>query len=89
MLKKYLDFIKENQINDFNSLGEWIESLMNDEYIRNIVGRYTKESDPSVDLSNAINILDDNTKKEIKSQVDNYLQNGIEEKESEYISVEV
>lgn len=85
MLKKYLDFIKENQINGFNSLGEWIESLMDDEYIRNIVGRYTKESDPSVDLSNAINILDDNTKKEIKSQVDNYLQNGIEEKEPQFL----
>ena len=64
-------------VNDFHSLGEWVESLIDDEYVKNIVARYTKESDPSVDLSNAINILDDNTKKEIKSQIDNYLQKYI------------
>ena len=85
MIKRYLEFIKENQINGFNSLGEWIESLMNDEYVRNIVARYTKDSDASIDLSNAINILDDNTKDEIKYQIDNYLQNGIEEKEPEFL----
>ena len=72
MIKRYLDFIKESQINGFNSLGEWIESLMNDEYVRNIVARYTKDSDASINLSNAINILDDNTKDEIKYQIDNY-----------------
>ena len=84
MIKRYLDFIKESQINGFNSLGEWIESLMNDEYVRNIVARYTKDSDHSIDLSNAINILDDNTKDEIKYQIDNYLENGIEEKEPQF-----
>ena len=84
MIKRYLDFIKESQINGFNSLGEWIESLMNDEYVGNIVARYTKDSDHSIDLSNAINILDDNTKDEIKYQIDNYLENGIEEKEPQF-----
>lgn len=85
MIKRYLEFIKENQINGFNSLGEWIESLMDDEYVRNIVARYTKDSDHSIDLSNAINILDNNTKDEIKYQIDNYLQNGIEEKEPQFL----
>ena len=85
MIKRYLDFIKESQINGFNSLGEWIESLMGDEYVRNIVARYTKDSDASIDLSNAINILDDNTKDEIKYQIDNYLQNGIEEKDPQFL----
>jgi hypothetical protein len=85
MIKRYLDFIKESQINGFNSLGEWVESLMNDEYVRNIIARYTKDSDASINLSNAINILDDNTKDEIKYQIDNYLQNGIEEKEPEFL----
>jgi hypothetical protein len=85
MIKRYLDFIKESQINGFNSLGEWIESLMNDEYVRNIVARYTKDSDHSVDLSNAINILDDKTKQEIKAQIDHYLENGIEEKEPQFL----
>lgn len=85
MIKRYLEFIKENQINDFNSLGEWIESLMNDEYVRNIIARYTKDSDHSIDLSNAINILDDKTKQEIKAQIDYYLENGIEEKEPQFL----
>ena len=84
MLKRYLEFIKEDY-NGFHSLGEWVESLISDEYVRNIVARYTKESDPSVDLSNAINILDDKTQQEIKSQIDSYLQNGIEEKEPQFL----
>ena len=84
MIKRYLEFIKEN-LNGFNSLGEWIESLMNDEYVRNIVSRYTKDSDHSIDLSNAINILDDKTKQEIKAQIDYYLENGIEEKEPQFL----
>ena len=62
MIKRYLDFIKED--NEFHSLGEWIESLIDDEYVRNIVSRYTKDSDPSIDLSNAINILDEKTQQE-------------------------
>ena len=84
MIKRYLEFIKEN-LNGFNSLGEWIESLMNDEYVRNIIARYTKDSDHSIDLSNAINILDDKTKQEIKAQIDYYLKNGIEEKEPQFL----
>jgi hypothetical protein len=83
MIKRYLEFIKED-FNGFNTLGEWIESLMDDEYVRNIVARYTKDSDASIDLSNAINILDDKTKQEIKAQIDHYLENGIEEKEPEF-----
>jgi len=83
MIKRYLDFIKED--NEFHSIGEWIESLMDDEYVRNIVSRYTKDSDPSIDLSNAINILDEKTQQEIKYQIDNYLQNGIEEKEPQFL----
>jgi hypothetical protein len=84
MIKRYLEFIKED-FNGFNTLGEWVESLIDDEYVRNIVARYTKDSDASVELSNAINILDDNTKNEIKYQIDNYLQNGIEEKEPQFL----
>ena len=85
MIKRYLDFIKESQINGFNTLGEWVESLMDDEYVRNIIARYTKDSDASIDLSNAINILDDKTKQEIKAQIDHYLENGIEEKEPQFL----
>jgi hypothetical protein len=84
MIKRYLEFIKED-FNGFNSLGEWVESLMDDEYVRNIIARYTKDSDASIDLSNAINILDDKTKQEIKAQIDHYLENGIEEKEPQFL----
>jgi hypothetical protein len=58
---------------------------MDDEYVRNIIARYTKDSDASIDLSNAINILDDKTKQEIKAQIDHYLENGIEEKEPQFL----
>ena len=84
MIKRYLDFIKENY-NGFHSIGEWIESLITDEYVRNIIARYTKDSDASINLSNAINILDDKTKNEIKYQIDDYLKNGIEEKEPQFL----
>lgn len=81
IIKKYLQFVNENKLEDFNSIGEWVESLIDDQYIRNIVARYTNDSDPTVDLSNAINILDKKIQLEIKSQIDHYLQVGIEEKE--------
>jgi hypothetical protein len=65
LIKKYLDFIKESS-DDFNSLGEWIESLSYDEYVMNIVNRYINDDkdlyggddiNPDIDLSNAINLL--------------------------------
>ncbi len=84
-LKKYIDFIKEDSTG-FNSIGEWVESLIDDDYIKNIVNRYTNEIDPDIDLSNAINILDKRTQSEIKSQIEQYLQNGIEEKEPEMVA---
>lgn len=89
-IKKYLEFISESNLDNFNSLGEWISSLSDDEYIMNIVNRYIDDStklyggediNPTIDLSNAINLLDDRIKLEIKQQIDDYLQSGIEEKE--------
>jgi hypothetical protein len=81
IIKRYIQFISESTIEDFNSLGEWVESLMNDEYIRNIVIRYTDEFDPHLRISNVINLLDSHTQNEIKGQVQRYLETGIEEKE--------
>lgn len=86
MVKRYLQFIKESNFNGFNSLGEWVESLIADEYIQNIVFRYTKDIDQDIDFSNAINILDDKTKAEIKQQIDEYKQHGIEEKDPDVIA---
>jgi hypothetical protein len=86
MIKRYLDFIKESQINGFNSLGEWVESLIEDQYVKNIINRYTQDIDPEIELSNAINILDKRIQNEIKNQIENYLQNGIQEKEPEVLA---
>jgi hypothetical protein len=81
MIKKYLEFIKENI-----SIGEWVEPLMDDEYIRNIVIRFTKDIDPTIDLTNAINVLDRREQAELKTLIDDYLQNGIQEKDPEVIA---
>jgi hypothetical protein len=75
MIKKYIEFINEGHFNGFNSLGEWVESLIDDSYIQNIITRYTKGSDLSINLSNAINVLDDKEQQEIKAQIDHYLEN--------------
>ena len=86
MIKKYIEFINEGQFNEFNSLGEWVESLIDDLYIQNIITRYTKEFDPSINLSNVINVLDNKEQREIKYQIDHYLENGIEEKEPQILA---
>jgi hypothetical protein len=86
MIKRYLDFIKESQINGFNSLGEWVESLIEDQYVKNIINRYTQDIDPEIELSNAINVLDKRIQNEIRTQIENYLQNGIQEKEPEVLA---
>src|ERR1035437_9587907 len=80
-LKKYIEFIKENKQVGFNSTGEWVESLISDEYIKNIVGRFTRDIDPDIDLASAINLLDKKVQGDIKHQIENYLQNGIELKQ--------
>lgn len=85
-IKKYIDFINESSSEDFHSLGEWVETLMGDEYVRNIVSRYTQDIKPDVDLANAINVLDEPIRNEIKAQIENYLKNGIEEKEPSMVA---
>ncbi len=82
IIKKYLQFINESE----DSLGQWICSLIDDEYVRNIVARYTQDFDPSIDLENAINLLDNKVQLEIKQQIDEYLQKGIEEKEPDILT---
>jgi len=80
----------------FNSLGEWIESLYDlysdDEdklsNLKSIVNRNfnTKGTDSlygidsDIRLSNAINLLDENVQKEMESNILDFIENGIEEK---------
>ena len=81
MIKRYLEFIKENLADGFDSIGEWVESLYQDEYVKNIVNRYIGEIGSDIRLANAINLLDERTQKEIKQQIGKYQEVGIEEKE--------
>ena len=80
MIKKFFEFLNDK------SLGELVESLYDDDYIKNIVNRYIGDISPDIDLVNAINILDDRTKNEIKSQIDKYQSYGIEDKDVEMIA---
>lgn len=79
-IKRYLEFIKEDY-SEFDSIGEWVESLYQDEYVKNIVNRYIGEVTSDIRLANAINILDERDQKDIKQQIEKYQQEGIEEKE--------
>lgn len=94
VIKRYFEFISES---DHFNLGLYLtepdkneHSLCDDEYIMNILNRYINDNqklyggediNPDIDLENAINLLDDRIKSEIKSQVDKYLELGIQEKE--------
>lgn len=94
MIKRYLQFISESE--DFN-LGLWLTEpnedgtcLCDDEYVMNIVNRYINDDSdiqggedigPGIDLENAVNLLDERIKNEIKQQIDKYLEIGIEEKD--------
>lgn len=84
-LKRYIDFINESKDN-FNSLGEWVESLISDDYVKNIVSRYTKDIEMDVNLSNAINVLDEKIQNDIEHQIEEYLKDGIKEKTPDIIA---
>lgn len=89
LIKRYIDFISEAK-EDFNSIGEWVESLSQDFQIKNIINKYLTDDigmyggddlSPEIRLANAINLLSDRTKKDLEYEINNYLQVGIEEKE--------
>jgi len=101
MIKKYIEFIKENFDNkkreDFNSLGEWVEYLFDlykdDEEklsnLKSIINRdfnVKGQSDlndikSDIRLANAINILDDKTKKEMSTLIEKFLEEGLSKEE--------
>ena len=83
IIKKYIDFIKEDK-KGFSNLGEWIDSLSDDEYVMDIVNRYLKEFDPDIELSNAINLLDDREKADIEAQ--KQMTKELEEQEKSIIN---
>lgn len=84
IIKKFNIFLKENN----QTFGDYIEGLYpNDEYIKNIVNRFIGDDiDPDIRIANIINMLDGTDKRNIKNQVDNYLKNGLTDKDPEIIA---
>lgn len=77
MIKRYLQFISESNIddirNEYHSVGEYIESNFgDDEYVLNLVGQHTKDIDSSIKLGNAINMLDDKKQQFILDSIESY-----------------
>lgn len=65
-----------------HTIGQWIEHIIDkDDYIQTLVNQYTKNYDPSIKLSNVIDLLDDDDKNELRNKIDNYIQNGIKDKD--------
>lgn len=83
IIKKFNKFKNENKQSnsEIEDLGLFIEKNIKHDYIKNIINRYISDIDPSIRVANAVNLLDDKTKKDIKRQVIDYLNNGIIEKD--------
>lgn len=75
MIKKFNLFIRENI-----EFGEYVEKQMKDENINRLILPYIKDSEKDLKIANAINILDQDKKDEIKNIIDNYLENGLSNK---------
>lgn len=76
MLKKYLQFIKEDisAIEDkHHSLGEWVEDLCENKEVLELIKPYLDDTNPSVKISNSINVLDSVGKNSIYKIVTDYL----------------
>lgn len=94
LIKKYTRFIRES-LDTNMSIGSWVESQSEDPHIMRIVNRYLNDNSgiyggsdisPTIKLSNAIDLLSSDTQKEIKQQIDQYLQHGILEKDPEILA---
>jgi len=68
-----------------NQFGVWIESLMDDYFISDIVNEYIS-THPSLRIANSINILSDSDKQELKKRINRYLKQGFRDKEVEVSS---
>ena len=54
------------------------------EFVKGLIGQYLLEIDQKVDLENAINILSDNEKSELKRRIESFLKN--EEKDPDVLA---
>jgi hypothetical protein len=85
MIKNYNQFIKES-FNGFKTIGEYIESISKDnDYALNIISQYTEDIDPTIRLSNAINLLDKSKQDFILKMIEDHI-NGTEDERDPVVS---
>lgn len=81
MIKRYLQFIKENKEN-FDTIGQYVEDLAgDDEYALKIISEYTQDINPTIRIANAVNLLDLKTQNIILNKIEKYKFEKEEEKE--------
>ncbi len=76
MIKRYLNFINENKF------GDHVEKHMKNEDIRRMITPFLDGYEKDLNISNIIELLDEDTKEEIRGIIDNYLENGLSPKEN-------
>ena len=87
MIVKYGNFILESKFEDiekeYHSIGEYIESVCKgNDYLLSIISHYISDVDTDINISNAVNLLEDFDRKQLFYRVYNYINNG-EEKEKD------
>jgi hypothetical protein len=79
MITRYKNFIKEKL--EQSSIGEWVESLIHDEYIMSVVNRHIEDVDPSIRVANAVNILPKPEKTQLVNTIKKYLDEGLSDEQ--------
>lgn len=75
MIKNYLEFISES-FKGYSSKSQYIANKARDcEYTRHLVGEYTKDINPNVDVESGINTLDEHTQDLIIKMIDDFETN--------------
>lgn len=79
MIKRYLEFIKENirEIEqEHHTLGEWVEDLCQNKEILELIKPYIDDTNPTVRIANTINVLDENKKGYVYKIIHDYLNDS-------------
>jgi hypothetical protein len=86
MINKYKLFIAESKFDEYkkeyHSIGEWIEEVSkDDDYLQSIISNYIHDIDTDINISNAVNMLQDFDLKQLFYRIYNYINNGEKEKD--------
>lgn len=83
MIKKYLNFIKENKF------GDYVQKHMENEDIKRLILPFLKGYETDLNISNIVELLDNNQKNEIKKIINNYINNGLTSKKNIDVSTNI